>query len=65
MERQVPNGNLSYYNLEHTLNFVLVMNRECIADEDTFAAMVMNTIWEMEASLNKVMSTIRLQYGRS
>nr|DAI40906.1 MAG TPA: hypothetical protein [Caudoviricetes sp.] len=65
VERQVPNGNLSYYNLEHTLNFVLGMNRECVADEDTFAAMAINTIWEVEASLNKVMPTVRLQYGRS
>ena len=65
VERQVPNGNLSYYNLEHTLNFVLGMNRECAADEDTFAAMAMNTIWEVEASFNKVMPTVRLQYGRS
>ena len=65
VERQVPNGNLSYYNLEHTLNLVLGMNRECVADEDAFAAMAMNTIWEVEASLNKVMPTIRLQYGRS
>ena len=65
VERQVPNGNLSYYNLEHTLNLVLGMNREYVADENAFAAMAMNTIWEVEASLNKVMPTIRLQYGRS
>ena len=64
VEQQVPNGNLTYYNLEHSMNFVLVLNRDSITDDDEFAEMVMKTIWGLEVLLTNVMPHIRLQYGR-
>lgn len=65
VEQQVPNGNLTYYNLEHSINFVLVLNRDSITNDDEFAEMVMKTIWELEVLLTNAMPNIRLQYGRS
>ena len=64
VEQQVPNGNLTYYNLEHSMNFVLVLNRDSITDDDEFAEMVMKTIWGLEVLLTNAMPNIRLQYGR-
>ena len=64
VEQQVPNGNLTYYNLEHSMNFVFVLNRDSITHEDEFAEMVMKTIWGLEVLLTNVMPNIRLQYDR-
>lgn len=64
VEEQIPGVNLDYSDQDQSMYVVAGLYKDYTQDQATHAAMIMHSIWEIEASLRKIMPVIRSKYGR-